>query len=112
MNKDNKFFIGIVLLLLASMIAIGVIVFRDKREEQSKMGGNAEGLIFKNEYESLNNVIREKDGKTIKEIPLVQTILLILSQKKRQLLYLKVEQEFSILVFQIVLGVEVCYPFY
>ena len=36
MNKDNKFFIGIVLLLLASMIAIGVIVFRDKREEQSK----------------------------------------------------------------------------
>ncbi len=68
MNKDNKVFIGIILILLVCMIGIGVIVFRDRREEQSKTGGNTESLIFKNEYESLNNVIREKDGKTIKEI--------------------------------------------
>ena len=68
MNKDNKVFIGIIVILLICMIGIGVIVLRDKKEEQSKNGGNADSLVFKNEYESLNNVIREKDGKTIKEI--------------------------------------------
>ena len=68
MNKDNKVFIGIIVVLLICMIGIGVIALRDKKEEQSKNGGNADSLVFKNEYESLNNVIREKDGKTIKEI--------------------------------------------
>ncbi len=68
MNKDNKVFIGIILLLLFSMLFLGFMTFRNKQEEQAKSGGNAEGLIFKNEYESLNNVVREKDGRTIKEI--------------------------------------------
>ena len=68
MDRDRKIFLGIILLLLISMIVIGIVVFRDKQEEQSRNGGNAEGLIFKNEYESLNNVVREKDGRTIKEI--------------------------------------------
>ncbi len=68
MDRDRKIFLGIILLLLISMIVIGIVVFRDKQEEQSRNGGNAEGLIFKNEYETLNNVVRAKDGRTIKEI--------------------------------------------
>ena len=68
MDRDRKIFLGIILLLLISMIVIGIVVFRDKQEEQSRNGGNAEGLIFKNEYESLNNVVHGKDGRTIKEI--------------------------------------------
>lgn len=68
MDRDRKIFLGIILLLLISMIVIGIVVFRDKQEEQSRNGGNAEGLIFKNEYESLNNVVRANDGRTIKEI--------------------------------------------
>lgn len=65
MDKDKKMFIGIILLLFAFMIGIGVIAFQDKKEENVI---NSDATIFKNEYESLNNVVREKDGKTIKEI--------------------------------------------
>ncbi len=65
MDKDKKMFLGILLLMLAFMVMIAVIAFKDKKEEKVL---NADALAFKNEYESLNNVIREKDGRTIKEI--------------------------------------------
>lgn len=65
MDKDKKMFLGILLLLLMFMIFIGMIAFRDKKEEKN---ANPDAVSFKNEYESLNNTIREKDGRTIKEI--------------------------------------------
>ncbi len=65
MDKDKKMFLGIILLLLVFMIGIGVIAFRDKKEENSI---NSDAIVFKNEYESLNNTVRESDGRTIKEI--------------------------------------------
>lgn len=65
MDKDRKMFIGIILLLLVFMVMIGIIAFKDKKEENVV---NTDAISFKNEYESLNNVVREKDGKTIKEI--------------------------------------------
>lgn len=65
MDKDRKMFIGILLLLLAFMVCIGIIAFRDKKEENII---NSDAISFKNEYESLNNVVRDKDGRTIKEI--------------------------------------------
>lgn len=65
MDKDKKMFLGILLLLLAFMIMIGIIAFQDKKEENVI---NTDAITFKNEYESLNNVVREKDGRTIKEI--------------------------------------------
>ncbi len=65
MDKDKKMFIGIILLMLAFMVYIGIITFQDKKEE---ITGSTDAILFKNEYESLNNVVRDKDGKTIKEI--------------------------------------------
>lgn len=65
MNKDKKIFIGIILLLLVFMIFVGILAFQDKKEE---ITNNQDAINFKNEYESLNNVVRDKDGKTIKEI--------------------------------------------
>ena len=65
MDKDKKMFIGILMLLIAFMIFIGIVAFRDKKENTIN---NADAISFKNEYESLNNVVREKDGRTIKEI--------------------------------------------
>ena len=65
MDKDRKMFLGILLLLFTFMILIGIIAFRDKKEESVM---NSDSISFKNEYESLNNVVREKDGRTIKEI--------------------------------------------
>lgn len=65
MDKDRKMFIGIILLLLMFMVMIGIIAFKDKKEENII---NTDAISFKNEYESLNNVVREKDGRTIKEI--------------------------------------------
>ncbi len=66
MDKDKKMFLGIILLLFAFMLFVGILAFRDKREEIAS--GNTDALLFKTEYESLNNVVREKDGKTIKEL--------------------------------------------
>lgn len=65
MDKDKKLFIGIILLLLGFMSYVGVVAFKDKKEE---IISKTDAIIFKNEYESLNNTVREKDGKTIKEI--------------------------------------------
>lgn len=65
MDKDKKMFIGIILLLFFFMIFVGIIAFKDKKEEKII---NSDAISFKNEYESLNNVLREKDGKTIKEL--------------------------------------------
>ncbi len=65
MDKDRKMFIGIILLLFVFMILIGIIAFQDKKEEKVE---NADAIGFKNEYESLNNIVREKDGRTIREI--------------------------------------------
>lgn len=64
-DKDRKMFVGIILLLFAFMIFVGILAFRDKKEE---IVGNTDALLFKNEYEALNNVVREKDGKTIREL--------------------------------------------
>ena len=58
-------FLGIILLLLAFMIFISIIVFKDKKVENIV---NSDAISFKKEYEALNNVVRDKDGKTIKEI--------------------------------------------
>ena len=69
MDKDRKMFLGIILLLLFFMVFVGTRAFKDKKEENPK---NSDALIFKKEYESLNNVVREKDGKTIKEIAISQ----------------------------------------
>lgn len=65
MDKDKKMFLGILLLLFMFMIFVGIIAFRDKKEEISM---NTDAINFKNEYESLNNVVNDKSGKTIKEI--------------------------------------------
>lgn len=65
MDKDKKMLVSILLLLFVFMIFIGLIAFRDKKEESVV---NSDAISFKNEYESLNNVVRDKDGKTIKEI--------------------------------------------
>lgn len=65
MDKDKKMLVSIVLLLFVFMVFIGLIAFRDKKEENVV---NSDAISFKNEYESLNNVVRDKDGKTIKEI--------------------------------------------
>ncbi len=65
MDKDKKMFLGILLLLFMFMIFVGIIAFRDKKVESIV---NSDSINFKNEYESLNNVVREKDGKTIREI--------------------------------------------
>jgi thiol-disulfide isomerase/thioredoxin len=66
MDKDRKTFVGIILLLLAFMIFVGILTFKDKNNQETI--SNSDAIIFKNEYESLNNVVREKDGKTIKEL--------------------------------------------
>lgn len=47
------------------MIFMGTRAFKEKKEENPS---SSEALLFKKEYESLNNVVREKDGKTIKEM--------------------------------------------
>lgn len=65
MDKDKKMLVSILLLLFVFMIFIGLIAFRDKKEENVV---NSDAISFKNEYESLNNVVRDKDGKTIKEV--------------------------------------------
>lgn len=65
MDKDKKMLVSILLLLFVFMIFIGLIAFRDKKEENVV---NSDAISFKNEYEALNNVVRDKDGKTIKEI--------------------------------------------
>ena len=66
-DKDKKMFLGILLLLFEFMIFVGILAFRDKKEEISS-GSSTDALLFKNEYESLNNIVREKDGKTIREL--------------------------------------------
>lgn len=65
MDKDKKMLVSILMLLFVFMIFIGLIAFRDKKEENTL---NLDAISFKNEYESLNNTVREKDGRTIKEI--------------------------------------------
>lgn len=70
-DKDRKMFVGIILLLFAFMIFVGILAFRDKKEE-IKGGSSTDALLFKTEYESLNNVVREKDGKTIRELSISQ----------------------------------------
>lgn len=65
MDRDKKILIGTLVLLLAFMAYIGVAVVQDQKEEQFF---STDAINFKNEYESLNNVVRDKDGKTIKEI--------------------------------------------
>lgn len=70
MDKDKKMFLGIILLLFAFMLFVGILAFQDKKEV---IVGNTDALLFKTEYESLNNVVREKDGKTIKELSISAT---------------------------------------
>lgn len=70
MDKDKKMFLGIILLLFAFMLFIGILAFQDKKEV---IVGSTDAILFKNEYESLNNVVREKDGKTIKELSISST---------------------------------------
>lgn len=70
-DKDRKMFVGIILLLFAFMIFVGILAFRDKKSEIAS-GSTTDALLFKNEYESLNNVVREKDGKTIRELSISQ----------------------------------------
>lgn len=69
-DKDKKMFLGIILLLLAFVLFVGVLAFREKKEE---IVNNTDALLFKTEYEALNNVVREKDGKTIKELSISST---------------------------------------
>lgn len=70
MDKDKKMFLGIILLLFAFMLFVGILAFKDKKEV---IVGNTDAMLFKTEYESLNNVVREKDGKTIKELSISST---------------------------------------
>lgn len=66
MDRDRKIFLGTILLLFAFMLFVGILAFKDKNNQETVT--NSDAIIFKNEYESLNNVVREKDGKTIKEL--------------------------------------------
>lgn len=65
MNRDKSIFLGIIFILLIFMTCIGILVFKEKKEETIT---NSEAIIFKNEYESLNNIVNENNGKTYKEL--------------------------------------------
>lgn len=70
MDRDKKIFLGIILLLLVFMIFVGVLVFRDKKnQDDSKTTSvNQDAISFKEEYESLNGVVNESNGKKTKEL--------------------------------------------
>ena len=70
MDKNQKIFVAIIVLLCIAMVVIGFFAFRDRKEELKE---NYDAITFKNEYESLNNVVRDKDGRTIKEISISAT---------------------------------------
>lgn len=76
MDKDKKIFLGIILLLLVFMIFVGVIAFRDKKLEDDNnktTSVNKEAVEFKEEYESLNGVVNENNGKKTKELSISTT---------------------------------------
>ena len=66
MDKDKKIFLGILLLLLLFMVFVGILIFKDKKEGNAPL--NAEAILFKNEYEALNNIVNEQSGKVFKEL--------------------------------------------
>lgn len=66
MDKDKKLFLGIILLLLAFMIFVGILAFKDKKNGIDTV--NTDAINFKNEYEALNNIVNESNGKTNKEL--------------------------------------------
>jgi len=75
MDKDKKIFLGIILLLLVFMVFVGIIAFRDKKiEDDNKPTSVSEDAIkFKEEYESLNGVVNESNGKKTKELSISTT---------------------------------------
>ncbi len=70
MDKDKKFFLGIIFILLFFMVLVGIVTYKDKKEDPFTINNDA--IQFKNEYESLNNVVNENDGKTMKELSIPQ----------------------------------------
>lgn len=72
MDKDKKIFLGILLLLLFFMFFVGILAFQDKdRKEEKEVIKPSETLIFKEEYEKLNN--KENDsGKTYKNLVIAE----------------------------------------
>lgn len=68
MNKDKKTFVGIILLLISFTIFVSILAFQEQKAEALENEPKRDALLFKEEYESLNGKVREKDGKKIKEI--------------------------------------------
>ncbi len=64
-EKDKKFLIGSLVILFVIMIIIGFFTFYNKKESNNP---KSDALLFQEEYESLNGVINEETGKTMKTI--------------------------------------------
>ena len=70
MDKDKKIFLGIILLLFSFMLFVGMLAFREKKEEETVL---TDAILFKNEYEALNNTISEKTGGKMQELSISST---------------------------------------
>lgn len=66
MEKDKKLFLGIIFVLIAFVIFVSVLAFQEKKEKMGNVSTDA--FTFKKEYESLNNMVHENNGKTMKEL--------------------------------------------
>ncbi len=60
MSKDKKIFIGIIFVTLVCTLIVIIMAITDKKEEVNNIS-NSDAIIFKNEYESLNNVKNGED---------------------------------------------------
>lgn len=62
---DKKIILGLVAILLVFASFVGILAYKKENKTEPL---TEDQINFKNEYESLNGTIREKDGKTIKSI--------------------------------------------
>ena len=68
MDKDKKLFLGVIVLLLIFMVFVGILAFKDKKEETKKEAETTEAMNFKMEYETLNNKVNTNNGKQYKSL--------------------------------------------
>lgn len=72
MDKDKKLFLGIIVLLLAFMVFVGILAFKDKKEEVKKEVEHTDAILFKQEYESLNDEVNQNNGKSYKKLEIAE----------------------------------------
>ena len=83
--KKNVFIWGLILVIL-----FGLTACKENDKEQS------DSLKFKEEYESLNNTMREKDGKTIRSLDIVEDNPIIYKEPKDILEMMEVGDTFVV----------------